>query len=216
MIFTITINGENLEFGDVAKWKWIIQRMTMTGNGRLIDWVDQNIEPKEHGFTIADAAEALEMSTDDIRTCIKQLKKIKMAKYKDGAYKIDVDMVWKAQLMSAHIFGLIRLSTEEERLEHLTGEASCEAMADELELAFQFLRALGNDTRFQIVNYLLQSEQGTTDDIADIIEKPGSTASSHITMMREVKLITSESSGRNAIHRLNIPLMELVAQRINE
>jgi ArsR family transcriptional regulator len=59
----------------------------------------------------------------------------------------------------------------------------------------RMLKALGNPTRFQIVEYLASSETCITNDIVRVLPLAQSTVSQHLKVLREAGLIKGEIEG---------------------
>lgn len=65
-----------------------------------------------------------------------------------------------------------------------------------------FLHALADETRWRIVEALL-AQPHCVWDLADVLDLPRTTVSSHVRLMREAGLLISERAGRTVCHRID-------------
>ncbi len=65
----------------------------------------------------------------------------------------------------------------------------------------KFFKALGDETRLGIVEYLLHEEWFAC-DFANMISKDQTTISRHLKVLVQAEILTSERKGRNIVYRI--------------
>lgn len=78
------------------------------------------------------------------------------------------------------------------------------------------LKALAQNTRYELVRHLAQGERCVC-DLEELLALPQSKVSYHLGILREAGLITSEQRGKNMYYALRrAPLFELGGQLLGE
>lgn len=69
------------------------------------------------------------------------------------------------------------------------------------EAVSRYLRVLGDPTRLQIVEALVERER-TVGDLVSLLDAPQGRVSNHLACLRWCRLVTSERRGRNVVYRI--------------
>ena len=89
-------------------------------------------------------------------------------------------------------------------VETTTASRSATSEAEALEARARYFRVLGDATRLEILEALLQEERSVT-QLMEITRAPQSRVSNHLACLRWCRLVEAERRGRQVIYRIADP-----------